>query len=364
MILLLGRLARTAALAAALVLPLACVAAQSADDPAKAQAERQETQPLNNAPLWREVRSGAPAHTEVQGRETSVLIQSTMKLPGLPAVTAGEAWRLARVPLSTIGGALIALALAALAVFYRWRGAIRVHGKPSGRFIQRFSDTERVVHWTVAISFSILAVTGLIIMLGKYLLLPILGHVLFGWLASLSKNLHNFVGPIFAVSLPILIGIFVRDNLPKTYDWQWIVRFGGMLSKAGRDVPSGRFNAGEKGLFWVLPCVLSVVLVVTGFILDFPNFDQTRIAMQQANLLHMIAAVLGIAVACFHVYLGTIGQRGAYQAMRTGYVDETWAKEHHAYWYEDVKAGRSRQRFAEDAPAEARSRVLRALEPR
>ena len=74
--------------------------------------------------------------------------------------------------------------------------------------------------------------------------------------------------------------------------------------------------------------------------------------------------MLGIAVACFHVYLGTIGQRGAYQAMRTGYVDEAWAKEHHGYWYADVKAGRSRQRVADEVDEEVRLRVRRAIEPR
>jgi formate dehydrogenase subunit gamma len=185
--------------------------------------------------------------------------------------------------------------------------------------------------------------------------------MLFAWLADVSKALHNFTGPVFAVFLPILIAIFVRDNLPKAYDLEWMKTFGGMLSKEGGDTPSGRFNAGEKILFWVLPCFLSVILVVTGFILDFPNFDQNRSVMQQANLVHLISALLGITVAFFHIYLGTIGQRGAYQAMRTGYVDEAWAKEHHSHWYADVKAGRSRQAFADDVPAETRSRVLQAI---
>jgi formate dehydrogenase subunit gamma len=344
-------------------------AAQDAGDEAGEQAaqqvERQQTQPLNNAPVWREVRSGVPAETAVIGRETNVLIQPTMKLPGFPAVSAGEAWRLARPPLSTAGGALIALSLLALAGFYRWRGSIEVHDKPTGRLIRRFSPAERIAHWSVAISFSVLGITGLVMGLGKYVLIPVFGHTLFAWLAEVSKALHNFTGPVFAVFLPILIAIFIRDNLPKGYDLEWLKTFGGMLSKGAADAPSGRFNAGEKILFWVLPCFLSVILVVTGLILDFPNFDQTRRVMQQANLVHLISALLGITVAFFHIYLGTVGQRGAYQAMRTGYVDEAWAKEHHSYWYADVKAGRSRQKFADDVPAETRSRVLEAIrEPR
>jgi formate dehydrogenase subunit gamma len=331
-------------------------------DPATAEAERQVAQPLNNAPVWREVRSGEPAITAVRGRETAVLIQPTMKLPFEPAVTAGEAWRLARPPLSTLGGTLVALTLLALFGFYRWRGSIGVHEPPTGRLIQRFSKTERTVHWTVAISFSVLGITGLVMGLGKYLVIPVIGHSVFSWIAVVSKHVHDFTGPIFAVSLPVLIAIFIRDNLPKMYDLQWLKTFGGMLSKDSPEVPSGRFNAGEKGLFWVLPCLFGVLLVVSGLILDFPNFGQPRTVMQQANLVHLVAALLAIAVACFHIYLGTVGQRGAYEAMRTGYVDEIWAKEHHGYWYGEVRTGKARQRFAEDVPPETRARVSEALQ--
>jgi formate dehydrogenase subunit gamma len=339
------------------------VARSERSNPAAQEAEREVTQPLNNAPMWREVRSGVPGITAVRGQETDVLIQPTMKLPLEPAVSAGEAWRLARPPLSTIGGTIIALTLLALFGFYRWRGSIGVHEPPTGRFIQRFSDIDRMVHWTVAISFSVLAITGLVMGLGKYLVIPVIGHSAFSWFAIISKTTHNFIGPIFAVSLPVLIAIFIRDNLPKMYDLQWLKTFGGMLSKSGGEVPSGRFNAGEKGLFWVLPCFFGVLLVVSGLILDFPNFGQLRTVMQQANLVHMIAALLAIAVACFHIYLGTVGQKGAYQAMRTGYVDEAWAKEHHGYWYEDVRTGRSRQTYAEDVPPDTRARVLDAIQP-
>jgi len=332
-----------------------------AGDAAAQQAERQATQPLNNAPVWREVRSGVPAITAVRGQETNVLIQPTMKLPFEPAVSAGEAWRRARPPLSTIGGTLIALSLLALFGFYRWRGAIGVHAPPTGRLIRRFSDTDRAAHWAVAISFSVLGITGLVMGFGKYLAIPILGHSAFSWLAVVSKHVHDFTGPIFVVSLPVLIAVFIRDNLPKMYDLQWLRTFGGMLSKAGGEVPSGRFNAGEKGLFWVLPCLLGVLLVASGLILDFSNFGQSRTVMQQANLVHMIAGLLAIAVACFHIYLGTVGQRGAYQAMRTGLVDEAWAREHHGHWYEDVRTGRSRQTFAEDVPPETRARVAAAI---
>jgi len=114
-----------------------------------------------------------------------------------------------------------------------------------------------------------------------------------------------------------------------------------MLDRSGNThVPSGKFNAGEKALFWGLVVVLSLVLVVTGYILNFPNFNQTRATMQVANVVHMTVALLAIAMACFHIYLGTVGMEGALDAMRTGYVDEAWAREHHEYWYNDAKPGK------------------------
>jgi formate dehydrogenase subunit gamma len=346
------RFAGGVALAAALALPLTGTAQQAPPaDPAKQQAERQVTQPGNNAPVWREIRSGAPQYTSIPGTETGVLVQSR-----------GQTWREVRIPIASIGGAIIALAILGLIGYYSWRGSIGLHDKPTGRLIRRFSPVDRIAHWTMGISFVILALTGLVLTFGKYVLLPVIGYTLFGWLANLSKNLHNFVGPIFSVALAVFIVLFIRDNLPRAYDMKWIVKFGGMLDKHGGHVPSGRFNAGEKALFWGLVIVISTVLVATGYILNFPNFGQTRSTMQTANVIHMVFGLLGIAMACFHIYLGTIGMRGAYQAMRTGYVDETWAKEHHEYWYEDVKAGRSRQKLATDVPAETRAQVLGVIQ--
>jgi formate dehydrogenase subunit gamma len=202
----------------------------------------------------------------------------------------------------------------------------------------------------MGLTFVALAVTGLIITFGKSLLLPLIGATLFSWLAALAKSVHNFTGPVFSVALVIFIVMYVRDNLPKAYDVQWMLKFGGMFNREGGEVPSGKFNAGEKGLFWSLVVVVSTVLVVTGYILNFPNFDQTRSTMQIANIVHLAAALIGIAMACVHLYMGTIGMRGAYQAMRTGYVDETWAKEHHEYWYDDVMSGKV-PRDSEPRPA-------------
>jgi formate dehydrogenase subunit gamma len=326
--------------------------ALAAEGTAGQQAERQATQPLNNAPVWRDVRKGENPYqtTQVRGIETNILVQSQ-----------GETWRQLRPVLALAGGLILVVALLGLLGYYLWRGPIGLHDRPAGRFIQRFSVLDRVAHWTVAITFVILGITGLIITFGKHVLLPVLGYTLFSWLAILAKNLHNFAAPAFAVGLALFIVLFIRDNLPRLYDVQWLVKFGGMLSKSGGHIPSGRFNAGEKALFWGLVCFFSVALCISGAVLLFPNFDQGRAMMQAANVVHAVCALLAIAMSCFHIYLGTVGMKGAYDAMATGYVDETWAKEHHEIWYEEVKAGKSRQHTVDEVPGDVRNRVEQAI---
>jgi formate dehydrogenase subunit gamma len=169
-------------------------------------------------------------------------------------------------------------------------------------------------------------------------MLPIIGYTLFAWLAALSKNLHNFVAPIFMVSVAIFAILFVRHNLPRAYDFIWFRNALGYVT-GKKHVASGKFNAGEKVWFWGGVVVLSIVVSWSGLILLFPNFDQTRAVMQDAWIWHAVAALLYIAMSLGHIYLGTLGVEGAYQAMRTGYVDEVWAKEHHEHWYNEMKAG-------------------------
>jgi len=324
--------ARSLAAAAALLWICAASAqspavnAKEADE-AKQQAAQQIAQPGNNRPVWNEVRSGQPQYTSLPGRETNVLMQPE-----------GQTWRAARVPLATIGGFLFVAALLAIAAFYVLKGPIRVHGAPTGRMIERFSLVERAVHWSVAITFTALAITGLILTFGKAVLLPLIGYTLFSWLATLAKGIHNFVGPVLVVLLPIMILLFLRTNLFRAHDFAWLKAGGGMLT--GKHVPAGKANAGQKILFWAMVVVIGITLCVTGLILDFPNFNQTRQTMQLANLIHLIAGMLGVILLAGHIYLGTIGMAGALDAMKTGYVDETWAKEHHEYWYNEMKAGK------------------------
>src|SRR5690348_14388046 len=139
----------------------------------------------NNPPAdWTKL-SEKPQYASLPGPEKNVLIQGN-----------GREWRALRNgPLTQIGGWLIVLVLAAIIVFYLIKGPIRLKGAPTGRLIERFNAVERAAHWTMAISFVFLALTGIIVFFGKYLILPWLGYTGFSWLTIVSKNLHNFVGP-------------------------------------------------------------------------------------------------------------------------------------------------------------------------
>ena len=309
---------------------------------AEEEAVRQKIQPGNNSPVWREIRSGAGAYASVPGRETNVLVQNE-----------GQEWRARRNGFWSIAsGWLIVGVLALLAVAYVVLGTARLDHPETGRKILRFTQIERWVHWTVAISWIALATSGLIMLFGKNILLPVIGYSLFSALASLAKNLHNLLGPLFFVSLLVMIVTFIRHNFPHGYDFTYLFKLGGLFSK--EHVPSGKFNAGEKLWFWGGVMGVGVVVSLSGLVLDFPNFDQTRATMQTANIIHLIGASLFIAFGMGHAYLGTLGVAGAYQAMKTGVVDEEWAREHHQHWYEDVKSGKVDAYVGEARPVLAR----------
>ena len=306
--------------------------------------QRNRVQPGNNAPMWRSVQGGVQGYSSLpltEAPEAGVLIQGPVRYPGTRFVTAGEAWREFRdhwiVP---YGGALLVIVLLALGIFYFAKGPVGETTNQGRRRIERFTPFERAAHWSNATAFVILGVSGITMAFGKFFLLPVMGQTLFGYLTYLLKNLHNFAGPLFAVSLVIVFFTFVRDNLPQRGDLKWVVRLGGMLGK--KEVPSHRFNAGEKLVFWGGVLVLGAIVIASGLVMDklVPNLVYERHTMQLAHIVHAVGAVLMLAMFFGHIYMGTIGMRGAYTAMRTGYVDDAWAAEHHEYWYEDVKSGR------------------------
>ena len=322
------------------------IAPDASADPAYAKqnaGERARVQPGNSAPTWRQVGAGVTGFTSLprsEAPEAGNLIQPSVQYPGSRYATAGEAWRQVRnnwiIP---YGGALLLIVVGALALAY-WRGGtIRLKGKPTGRKLERFTPFERAAHWANAIAFSLLVVSGLVMAFGQHVILPVIGQTLFGWLAYVLKNVHNFAGPVFAVSLIIVIITFVRDNLPAKGDLNWLLKGGGMFS--GHEVKSGRFNAGEKVVFWAGVFVLGLVVVASGLVLDkvIPGLVYERQTMQIAHMVHAVSNILMMVLFMGHIYLGWITE-GALEGMKTGYVDETWAKEHHEGWLEDIQAGR------------------------
>jgi formate dehydrogenase subunit gamma len=336
--------------------PPATFAAPAEPKPDESNAQRGKTQPGNNAPFWRGVRESGRTEglSTLPGAEKGVLIQPLVQYPGSRVTSAGEAWRQVRNRwLLPYGGSLLLIVGLALAIIY-WRvGPLGGHETDTGRVIERFTPFERAAHWANASAFVALAVSGIVMAYGKFFLLPVLGDTLFGWLSYALKNLHNFAGPLFAVSLVIVFVTFVRDNLPGKGDWTWLRSGGGML--ADQEVPSHRFNAGEKLMFWGGVFTLGLLVVASGLVLDklVPGLGETRSQMQIANFVHGGATVLMMMMFAGHIYLGSIGMKGAYAAMKTGYVDEGWAKEHHRWWYDDVKAGKipaQRSATAEAAP--------------
>ncbi len=306
-----------------IALPLA---SQAATDDGKGERAVIVDNPASE--LWRNVRqreNPLAGTSQVQGAETSYLMR-----------VSGEAWRQYRT-LTLIPRAGIAIFVALIVLFLFWllRGRMKLEAGRSGIKILRFTLNQRVAHWCTAILFVVLALTGLILLLGRKLLIPMFGSDGFSYIAITAKTLHNYLGPAFAVALIFLFLLFVKDNLISAkVDWQWIKRFGGLFG--GHDVSSDRFNAGEKGWFWIAVLVGSTI-VVSGMVLNFPIFGQTRATMEYYLVIHGVAAIIMTIASFGHIYMGTAGVEGTFEVMQTGYCDSNWAREHHDLWYEKVK---------------------------
>lgn len=284
--------------------------------------------PNPGAQFWKDVRQRdkeVVGSTQVKGVDAGILISKE-----------GEEWRQFRVqqfaPYSAIiFGAVLGLFL----LYYLVRGKIRIEGQRSGKMIQRSTKVERYVHWFTAVIFVLLTITGLILLYGRWVLIPLLGPEGFSATAAASKLIHNYIGPLFLVALVLMFFSFIRDSLFNLkVDMQWFIKAGGYLG--GHHPSSEKYNAGQKSWFWVA-VFGGLVLVGSGLVLDFANYGQGRMLMQDAHVVHSISSVVVIAFFFVHLYLATIGVEGSFDAMVSGNVPEEFAKQHHDLWYEEIK---------------------------
>src|SRR5258707_566672 len=298
------------------------------------QADAQQSNP--NAPV-------SPDASSVQEQtllQQESRIQGRIDIPdkraGVLIQPTGRVWdRFHEVTLRWLGAIVILGMIALLALAYVVLGKIRISAGRSGRKVLRFSGCERFSHWLTAVSFVVLGLTGLNITFGKLLLLPVMGPESFSALAQVAKYVHNFVGFSFMTGLFLIVALWIKDNIPKRVDMDWLKQGGGFIKS--KHAPAGRFNAGEKMVFW-FALGAGAAVIVSGLLLLFPFYFANIAGMQIAQVVHAIVAVLFIAVILAHIYIGTVGMEGAFEAMGTGEVDMSWAEEHHDLWLAEALA--------------------------
>jgi formate dehydrogenase subunit gamma len=267
----------------------------------------------------------------IQGRvsipdqRSSVLIQP-----------AGREWREFRtVALRWVGGIAILGMLAALVIFYLSRGMVRLESGRSRRTIVRFTSFERFVHWMTASCFIVLAISGLNITFGRPLLLPLIGHEAFSGWSQWAKYAHNYLSFPFTIGVVLIFLMWIAGNIPNKVDVDWLKRGGGIV---GHDHPPAyRFNAGQKAIYWIV-VIGGGLVAASGYELMFPFYLSGIEGMQLAQMVHGTVALLFVAVMLAHIYIGTIGMEGAFEAMGSGTVDINWAREHHSLWLEEENA--------------------------
>jgi formate dehydrogenase subunit gamma len=225
---------------------------------------------------------------------------------------------------------------------------VRLESGRSGRTIVRFTWFERFVHWMTATCFIILAISGLNITFGKSLLLPLLGPEAFSAWSEWCKYAHNYLSFPFTLGVVLIFFMWIGGNIPNRVDVAWIKRGGGIV---GHDHPPAyKFNAGQKAIYWI-QVIAGLAMVISGYILIFPFYGTDIGGMELAQVVHGVVGMLFIALMIAHIYIGSIGMEGAFEAMGTGEVDLNWAKEHHSLWVEE-ELGRGR---AANAPPQARA---------
>lgn len=266
-------------------------------------------------------------------------------------------------PLRQYGAWVLAGTLAVLALFYMIRGRIRIDGEKTGRTVTRFQAMERFGHWLLAGSFLVLGLTGLVLLFGRKVIIPAFGHDSFATVAQASKWVHNNISWAFMLALVMIFAMWVMHNLPSRTDLKWLAVGGGIFRK-GVHPPAKKFNAGQKLIFWsviLLGGSISVSGLALLFPFELPMFAKTfellnqtgapqalglgtlpetlapHEEMQFSQLWHAIVSFGLIAIILAHIYIGSVGMEGAYDAMGSGEVEEQWAREHHSLWLQDLQ---------------------------
>jgi formate dehydrogenase subunit gamma len=239
------------------------------------------------------------------------------------------------VTLRWVGAIAILGMLAVLVIFYLTRGMVRIQGGRSGRTIVRFSGFERFVHWMTATCFIILAISGLNITFGRPLLLPLIGFEAFSAWSQWAKYAHNYLSFPFTIGVILIFLMWIGGNIPNRVDVRWLKEGGGIIGHG--HPPAYRFNAGQKAIYWIV-VIGGGAVAITGYQLMFPFYVTNIEGMQLAQIVHAVVGVLFVAVMLAHIYIGTIGMEGAFEAMGEGTVDLNWAKEHHSLWLEEQNA--------------------------
>ncbi len=296
--------------------------------------------------LWRAIRQGERGTVSIPNRQAGVMIQSE-----------GDNWRAARNgPLSTYGAWGLLGIVGLIALFFVLRGRIRIEGGRSGETMTRFGFLERFTHWLTASCFLVLGLTGLNMLYGRYLLKPLIGAQPFATLTLGGKYAHSFLAFGFMLGLVLMLVLWIAQNLPNRYDFIWLAKGGGIFMK-GVHAPSKKFNAGQKIFFWLvilagISVSLSGIMLLWPFQLHMfgPTFQvidrlfgldlPTALAplqeMQLAQLWHAVVGLFLTIVIIAHIYIGTIGMEGAFDAMGSGEVDRNWARKHHDLWVRDL----------------------------
>ena len=299
------------------------------------------------APVLAQTAPRAPSmaeEMEVQALLRGTHIQGRISIPDEKAATLiqpeGREWRaFHNVTLAWVGGIAVLGMVAILTVFRLSKGRIPIEGGRSGRTLLRFNVLERGNHWMVASCFIILGLSGLNLTFGRHILLPIVGPEAFTAISQWGKYAHNFLAFPFTLGLVVMLLIWVKDNIPNARDIAWFKAGGGLI---GNEHPqAGRFNGGQKMVFWIT-VLGGAVVAVSGYLLVFPFFFTGMEGMQLSHIIHSLLSVLMIAAMLAHIYIGSVGMDGAFDAMGTGQVDLNWAKQHHGLWaQEELAKGRT-----------------------